>query len=168
MILNNWHEKVLKKHKKEVVYSAIISIIIAVLFSLWHYSSGEVFQWIEFHPISAPSLFSRAIYSALTFISVGALLYTLGFYKLLHDLIVKTLGNWRLYKKIKEFIWTFLILFMMFKFIPWVVDFLNAIISFFYNIWILLLYLFPSLIIFTIPFLIILFVILIKEKSNIL
>ena len=148
----DWYEKVFEKNKKEVIRSAIISIIVALAFSLWYFTSGGSFEWKEINPVSVPSLFSGSLYSALVFITLGAFLYWIRFYKLLHSLIVRMLGNRELYRGIKRFIWISLILAMYFWVVPTVVDLLNATISFFYNVTVLTLYLFPPFGIFLIVF----------------
>lgn len=55
------------------------------------------------------------------------------------------MDDWRLYKDTKKFIWGALILFMYFWVVPKVVGLLNAVISFFYNLFGLILYLLPPL-----------------------
>ena len=96
-------------------------------------------------PISEPSLFNRVLYSALVFVTFGAFLYWVKFYQFLYHIIVKGLGDRQLYRSIKGLIWGSLVLVMYFWVVPKVVAVLNIIISFFYNILNLILYLFPPL-----------------------
>jgi len=139
-----WYKKVLKKHKNEIVSSATFLIIFSFALLIWNFGLGRGFTWHKIEPITAPDFFNRAFYSALVFVSIGALLYALKFYKFLHFLIVRQLRNWRLYNDIKKFIWLLLIL-GMYGIFSKIVDFLNNIISFFYNIFGLILYALPPL-----------------------
>lgn len=136
-----WYKKVLKENKKEVVSSAAFAVVFALATLLWHFALGKSFQWETISPIEAPSLFIRALYSALVFVTFGAFLYWIRFYQFLYHLI----SDRQLYRGIKGLIWGSLILFMYFWVVPAVVDVLNVIISFFYNILNLILYLFPPL-----------------------
>lgn len=149
-----WYKKVLKENKKEIASSAAFAIVFALAILLWHFAFGKSFQWETISPIDAPSIFSRALYSALVFVTFGAFLYWIKFYQLLYHLI----SDRQLYRGIKGLIWGFLILAMYFWVVPTVVEILNAIISFFYNILNLILYLFPplgiSLIVFSIGYII--------------
>ncbi len=154
----SWHEKVLAKNKKEIVSAAIYAIIFALVFLIWQFVSGKSFQWAEISPISMPDLLSRVLYSALVYVTLGAFLYWIKFYQFLHFILVGILGDWKLYKDTKGLIWFSLILAMYFWVVPKFVDLSNAIISFFYNILNLILYLFPplgiSLIVFSIGYII--------------
>lgn len=149
-----WYKKVLKENKKEVMSSAAFAVVLALAILLWHFAFGKTFQWESISPIEAPSLFSRLLYSALVFVTFGAFLYWIRFYQLLYHII----SDRQLYRGIKGLIWGSLILVMYFWVVPTVVEILNAIISFFYNILNLLLYLFPplgiSLIVFSIGYII--------------
>ena len=72
------------------------------------------------------------------------MLYALGFYQKLHDIVVKEFGAWRLYKDIKKLVWSVLMAFT-YWILPKIVHVLNAIVSFVYNILTLALYLSPAL-----------------------
>ena len=149
-----WYKHTLTKYRKEIISSAILSILFSVTLLLWHYGLGKSFVWTKIEPISAPGLLERGFYSAITYLTIGAFLYWIRFYQFLHGVIVGIFGDWRLYKDIKGFIWGGLILVSYFWVIPRIVDFLNAIISFFYNIFGLILYSLPALgvtLIFSIP-----------------
>lgn len=140
-----WYKHILTKYRKETIYSAILSVLFSITILLWHYWLGKSFVWTKIEPISAPDIFERYFYSAFVYVTLGALLYWLRFYQLLHGIIVGVFGDWRLYKDIKGFIWGGLILVSYFWVIPRIVDYLNAIISFFYNIFGLILYSLPAL-----------------------
>lgn len=139
-----WYKKALKRYKKEIVSSATFLIIFALALLLWNFWLGKSFVWHRIEPISAPNFFDKAFYSALVFVTVGALLYVIGFYRFLHFLIVRQLRSWSLYKDIKKFIWLLLIL-GMYGIFSKIVDLLNNIISFLYNIFGLILYTLPPL-----------------------
>lgn len=140
-----WYIHTLTKYRKEIISSAVVSVLFSITLLLWHYGLGKSFVWTKIEPISAPDLFERYFYSAFVFVTLGAFLYFIRFYQFLHGIVVVIFGDWRLYKDIKGFIWGGLILVSYFWVIPRIVDFLNAIISFFYNVLGLILYSLPSL-----------------------
>lgn len=151
-----WYEKTITENKAKIVSLGIFAIISSLVILLWRFGVGKTFQWETISPISQPEIFNRLFYSALVFITIGAFLYWLRFYQLLYRLIVKALGDWQLYNSIKKILWGSLMLLMYFWIVPKVVDLLNSIISFLYNILNLILYLFPpmgaSLIIFSVGY----------------
>ena len=141
----SWHKKVLAKNKKDIITKTMFIIVFALATLLWHFVLGKNFEWQEISPIPEPSIFICCFYSALVFVTFGAFLYKIKFYKSLHFLTVRILGDWKLYKDTKKFIWTLLILIMYFFIVPKIIDFLNTIISIAYNLLSLVLYLFPLL-----------------------
>ncbi len=153
-----WYRKVIKENGKGIASSAAFAVIFALAILLWHFAFGKSFQWEAISPIEEPSIFNRVLYSALVFVTFGAFLYWIRFYQFLHHIVVRGLRDRQLYNGIKGLIWGSLILVMYFWVIPKVVELLNAIISFFYNILNLALYLFPplgvSLIVFSISYII--------------
>lgn len=146
-----WHEKILKEKGKELFSSSASLLAFALALSLWRFAFGKSFEWQNIEPIDLPTIPVRAFYSALTFGTSGALLYFSGFYKKLHDVVVKEFGAWKLYKGIKKVIWLALMGFTYWV-LPKIVHVLNAIISFIYNILTLTLYLSPALGVATIVF----------------
>jgi len=144
-----WYKKVLKENKKEISYSAALSFVISLGYLLWSHWHGVSFEWRSINPIDQPSIFVRAFYSALAFALPGYLLYIAGFYKYLHKVIVRGLRDKQLYRGIKALIWICLML-LMYEVFKVVVDILNMVISFFYNIFNLILYLSPTIGIFAI------------------
>jgi len=140
-----WYKHTLTKYKKEIIFSAILSVLFSITLLLWHFGLGKSYVWTKIEPISAPGLFERYFYSAFVFVTLGAFLYFIRFYQFLHGIIVGVFDDWRLYKDVKGFIWVGLILTSYFWVIPRIVDFLNSVISFFYNVFGLLLYSLPSL-----------------------
>jgi len=139
-----WYKKVLKKYKKEIVKSTVSSIVVTLMFSFWYFTSGNSFKWETISPISQPSIFARYFYSAFAFITVGAFLYyVVRLWKGLYIIFGKILGNYPLYEFVKWIVWTLLILITYFYIVPTVVNILNVVISFIYNMSILMLYLYP-------------------------
>jgi len=140
-----WYKKVLVENKKKIITSAIISIVITLAFSVWYFITGKGFEWRTISPISQPSLLHRYFYSAFVFVTIGAFLYyVVKLWKFLYFIFVTILRSWELYRLVKWVLWTSLILATYFYIFPAIVNILNAVISFFYNIAILLLYLAPS------------------------
>lgn len=140
----SWYKKALIKYKKELIQSTVISLLISFLFSLWYFASGKSFEWQSIAPISQPSIFIRYLYSAFTFVTIGAFLYyVIELWKGLHFIFVTVLGSWKLYNSVKWLVWTALILITYFYIVPTVVKILNTVISFFFNIAMFLFYLFP-------------------------
>jgi hypothetical protein len=105
---NIWYKNILLKNAKEILSSSITYVILALVLLLWHFALGIKFQCQSISPLSAPSIFVRVFYSAFTFCTLGLLLYVLNFYKILHDIVVKAFGMWRLYNFIKAVLWAFL------------------------------------------------------------
>lgn len=148
----SWYKHTLKKYGKEILSGAIFTVVCTLAFLLWIFVMGKTFAWTDISPIEQPSIFIRIFYSALTFITLGAFLYKVGFYKALYQI----LGDWRSFKEAKSIIWVLLMGTMFFVIVPLVVDLLNSIISIGYNVFALILYAFPpvgiSLIIFALYF----------------
>jgi hypothetical protein len=134
-----WYQKTLKKYGKEILSGAIFSIICTLAFLLWIYGVGKTFTWTDISPIDPPSIFVRIFYSALTFVTLGAFLYKIGFYKALYQI----LDDWRSFKEAKAIIWVLLMGTMFFVIVPLVVNILNGILSIGYNLFALALYAFP-------------------------
>lgn len=143
MRANDWYKKVILKSTKEIVSSGASYLILALVFLLWHFALGIKFQWQNISPLSEPSIFIRLFYSAFTFCTIGLFLYAIKFYKVLHDVVVKTLGMWELYNFIKAVLWAFLMYISYAYLVPWLFNVLNASISILFNIANLVLYALP-------------------------
>lgn len=139
----SWYKKVLKENKKEIVSSTLFAVVFGLTVLLWHFAFGKSFKWETISPISEPSFFNRAFYSALVFLTLGAFLYWIKLYQFLYYLAVRILDDKQLYRIIKGLIWGSLILIMYFWIVPEVVELMNTVLSFFYNILNIILYLFP-------------------------
>lgn len=142
---NIWYKKVIVDNKNKIISSTVFAVVFALAILLWHFALGKSFQWENISPIPKPSIFIESLYSALVFVTLGAFLYWIKFYQFLYHITVRIFGDWQLYQDIKRFIWGTLILVMYFWIVPKVIELLNAIISFFFNIINLILYIFPPL-----------------------
>ncbi len=91
--------------------------------------------------VPEPSIFSRLLYSALTFVTLGALLYRLKFYQMLYRIS----GDWRSFQEAKKIVWIALVGLMFFIIVPTTVNLMNHVLSFGYNVLNLLFYLCPPL-----------------------
>lgn len=133
----------LLKNAKEIVSDGTTYAILALVLLLWHFALGIKFEWQHIAPLSEPSVFVRAFYSAFTFCTLGLLLYVLRFYKVLHDIVVKAFGMWELYNLIKALVWLLLMYISYAYLVPWLFNILNASASFLFNIANLVLYAIP-------------------------
>jgi len=138
-----WHKKAILKELKEAVSSGAFYIAFVVGLLLWHFGFGKSFEWVEIEPISTP--FWYTFYSALVFVGPGAyLFYFTDFYKDLKSFFVRTLGAPNLHKGIKGVVWLSMAV-VIFLVVKTVVEWLNTILSFFYNVLGLILYFCPPL-----------------------
>lgn len=142
---NNWHKKVLLKNAKEVVGSATTYMILAFVLLLWYFALGIKFEWQTISPLSAPSIFVRVFYSAFTFCTIGLFLYAIKFYKVLHDIVVKTFGMWRIYNLIKAVLWISLMYISYAYLVPCLFNALNASALILFNTASLVLYALPPI-----------------------
>jgi hypothetical protein len=139
-----WYRKVLLKYKIEAVTSAVFVLVVAIVTLVWLYATGSSFEWKTISPIPEPNILVRLLYSALVYVTLGRILYILGFYQALHAFVVGGLGDWGLYNDMKKLLWLVLMGVMFFWIIPFVVYVLNTTISFFYNVLNFVLYLLPG------------------------
>ena len=140
----SWYKKVITKNIKGITTSAVFVLVFSLSIMLWHFVFGKHFQWIEIEPIEKPPFWPPSFYSALSFVTFGAFLYFVKFYRLLYFLVVKLLGEWGLYIRIKKVLWIFLT-FLTYNVAVKVIDFLNMAISFVYNVVGAVLYAIPPL-----------------------
>ncbi len=140
---NDWYKKVLLKNAKEVVSNGTTYAILALVLLLWHFALGIKFEWQPISPLSEPSIFVRAFYSAFTFCTLGLFLYVIKFYKVLHDIVVKAFGMWGLYNLIKAVLWLFLMYISYAYLVPWLFNVLNTSASILFNVANFVLYALP-------------------------
>lgn len=142
----SWYNDTLTKYGKEIKQSTIASFVLSLVFLIYTYSAGHTFSWQEINPIEQPTIFARYFYSAFTFVTIGAFLYyVVKLWKGLHFILVKVLGSWELYNGIKAIVWLGLVAVTYFYIVPAIVGIMNAVLSFFYNIFNLILYLSSTL-----------------------
>jgi hypothetical protein len=141
-----WYKKILEGHGREALHSAIVSVAITIAFSFWYFASGKSFEWHSISPIPQPGFFASEFYGAFAFVTIGAFLYyVVKLWKGIYFVCVEIFGSRKLYRDIKAVVWVVLVLITQFYIVPTVIDWANAILSFFYNMWFLFLYTFPPL-----------------------
>ena len=96
-----WYKREIKKFVNETVNTTVFALVFLFSLSLWHFALGQEYQWQAITPVPEPSVFSRLLYSALTFVTLGALLYKLKFYQMLYQIS----GDWRAFQDAKKIVW---------------------------------------------------------------
>jgi len=163
VIKRSWHKDVLIKNAKEVFSSAVPYTIFVLVILLWRFALGMKFSWVHVSPLSEPEFFYRSFYSAFTFATLGLLLYLSGFYKLLHDIVVKGFGLWGLYNFIKAVVWLFL-MFLSYQYVvPALFSVLNTSATILYNFAQVVLYVLPPV---GISLILVIIYILIKKHAK--
>ncbi len=137
---NQWYKKILLDNVKKIVSSATTYIVFALVFLVWHFILGIKFQWQDIVPLSQPTIFIRAFYSAFVFVTLGRLLYFIHFYEVLSDILAE---QFKLYISIKSIIWMVLMYVSYQYIIPWIFSILNTGISVLFNLANLILYIIP-------------------------
>lgn len=145
-IKNEWYNKNLKKYFSKNVEKWIAWTLWVLIVFFWNYFSWDTWKWENLEPIKV-TIITYWVSSAITFVTTWALFYYLRIYQFLHILFVRWLWLKKLYKDIKYFIWGALNLFTIFIFVPIIITFINIICTILYNLYTLLVYLFPSFII---------------------
>lgn len=136
-----WHKREIKKFVNETFNTTVFALIFLFSLSVWHFFLGQDYQWQPITPISEPSIFNRLLYSALTFVTLGALLYKLKFYRFLYQIS----GDWKSFQEAKKLVWIVLVGLMFFIIVPTTVNIMNHVLSFGYNILNLMFYLCPPI-----------------------
>ena len=160
-----WYKKVIAENKKEIIRGAITSLAITFTFSIWYFFSHQAFEWTNYNFVSKPTLSLRLL-SGLVFVSLGHLFYKLKVYYVLYFILVVLLKIKTFYNKLKKIIWYSLMFITGFFIVPWVINIINVILSFFYNLWLLILYILPPLGIFLVIFLVIIWLLSKKNGSK--
>lgn len=135
-VKDKWYQKVLTDYFKQTLVVVVLTSLVFFILAVIQLSKGSSFVWSNIIPLEQPDFFERAIYSALTFVTLGAFLYFIRVYQLLSMLFG---SNREGYKSAKAIIWFGLLIFMYKVIVPVVVNILNFIISFVYNLALLLL-----------------------------
>lgn len=140
-IKKSWYIRVLCSYSYKTVAAVGLIMPILLVTSVIQLANGASFEWKNIAPIEAPDFWTRILYSALTYVSLGAALYYVGFYKFLSMIFGR---DRRGYREAKSRIWGLLMLVMFIFIVPSVVDILNGALSFIYNV--LLLFVYVSLV----------------------
>ena len=130
----NWREKIFKKHLKETLFTSIFSTILILMIIIGNQFFWWSFQWQEIDPIDMPPIWIRGVLSFFAFYTLGKLLFEAYFYKILYEVMKFFGSSYREYERTKKKIWYMLMFVTAFVVIPWIIDVLNSILSFFFNI----------------------------------
>lgn len=130
---SNWHIKALRKYSGEILKSSLTYLLILLLLLVWNFILDINFEWHSIKPFTPPSVFHRVFYSAFIFWTFGRALYYMGFYKLLHDVLVKAIGMRELYDGIKAVIWVGMIIGSYLYVVPWLFKIFNSVASVLFN-----------------------------------
>jgi hypothetical protein len=152
--MKRYHKELRKYIQEESSKLSIILIIVLIStiglqLLIWQNN----FIRIDIEPISVDWIFSRLLYSALTYVTLGAFLYAVWFYKILYKIFWKLFNYW-VYKQIKKIIRVVLLALMFFVIVPFIADLLNTSLSRWYNSLRYISYISPGLWIWLIIFLI--------------
>lgn len=126
------------------VLSGALVLVFCSFISAQIFLFNNTFIWTHIEPLS-PLPWIRILFSAITFVTIGAVLFALRFYQLLSFIFHTILHDHEGYVAAKAIIWFALNYFIYFYVQPIVIKFLNEIISFIYNFITLLLYVSPAL-----------------------
>ena len=118
--------------EEQLKLSIILMCVLVTTVVLQIFIQQNEFLRIKIQPIDTSWIFSRLVYSALTFVTLGALLYKLKFYKLLYETVWR-LFWYKIYEKVKYVVRWVLIAFMYIKVVPYITNILNQTISIAYN-----------------------------------
>ncbi len=134
-----WHRQEISKFLSETMNTTVFASLSLLAVSVWHFMLGQDYQWQSITLISEPSIFERVVYSALTFVTLGAFLYKIKFYQVLYAVN----GDWQSFKDAKKIVWIILMGLMYFIIVPTTVSIINHVLSFGYNLLNFVVYLFP-------------------------
>lgn len=139
--MTRWYSKVLSSTcRKELVVGGLIFITLTVL-SVVQLTNGEPFAWRQIEPFSTPDFWHRIFWGALTFVTLGAVLYKIYFYKLLSMIFGSDRSG---YRQIKRIIWLGL-MYVNYQIFPVVIDIANSIASIVFNGLVFAVYISPYL-----------------------
>lgn len=139
-----WHREVLKKKFKETKYQFLFLGVFFLMTMIWNYFIGQPLEWRWIEIVSQPTIPYRLLYSAAVYVTIGSVLYKVGFYKALCDFVYGILGSYDLYVRIKKVIWLSLLALMYFIIIPFAFFLINMLSSLAYNTLALMLFISPG------------------------
>lgn len=134
-----WHKKAIAEGNKKILVSGAIAGCFFLVLAVWMYATGKTFSWQSIEVLSPLPPWAK-LWSGLTFSTTGFVLFHLGFYKALYRMI----PFYPLYSLVKAVIWILLTL-LTYWFFDFIFKAINAVCSFFYNIWQMLVFVAPAL-----------------------
>jgi hypothetical protein len=136
-----WYKKALSTtYHKEFVAGGLVFVTLFVL-SIIQLVNGEPFVWKHIEPFSTPDLWNRIFWSALTFVTLGAVLYRIYFYKILSMIFGSDRSS---YRQMKRIIW-FGLMYVNYQIFPAVVDTANFTTAILFNSLVYIVYISPFL-----------------------
>lgn len=140
-----WYSRVLREYIQtnagQLTITALVLLIAAIAGQLLYFGHG--FEWTTVTPFS-PLPWMRNVFSAITFLTLGWLLYHALFYKSLYFVMVRVMRlSYRDYVAVKEGVWACL-MYASYKLQIIVVHWLNEVASFAYNGVLFIVSLWPS------------------------
>lgn len=137
-----WYQERLKENGRKIFVSAITLTVFVVSTLLWSYFSGESFVWTKYEPLSYPTIGSVGFYSALAFRTLGAVLFSGGFYLFLY----KISGSRREFNRNKRDVWKMVVIatFGLTVLVFWII---NSVLSVIFNLIMFIVFLLPPVLI---------------------
>lgn len=129
----DWYKKELLTFLKIYKYEIFISSLLWLVSLTLYFYFIESHEWLNYTPIPEPTL-TIQVMSALGFVWLWRVLYKVGFYYILHFFVVRVWNDIQSYKDIKQWIWGGVCLITGFVIVPFIIDIMNSILSFLYNI----------------------------------
>lgn len=134
-----WHMIAISEGYKKMFVSGAIACCFFVVLGTWMFATGKTFTWQSIEVLSPLPPWAK-LWSGLTFSTTGFMLFHLGFYKTLYNMI----PFYPLYSLVKAIIWLFLTL-LTYWFFDFVFRAVNVACSFFYNVWQMVMFVAPAL-----------------------
>jgi hypothetical protein len=134
-----WHKKAIIEGRKKTLISGAIAGCFFVVLGVWMFATGKTFTWQSIEVLSPLPPWAK-LWSGLTFSTTGFLLFHLGFYKALYNMI----PFYPLYSLVKAIIWLLLTL-LTYWFFDFIFKAVNVACSFFFNVWQLIVFVAPAL-----------------------
>lgn len=136
-----WYKKTLScTYRKELIVGSLVFVALFVL-SIIQLVNSEPFTWRRIELFSTPDFWNRIFWSALTFVTLGAVLYRIYFYKILSMMFGSDRSG---YRQMKRIIW-FGLMYVNFQIFPAVIDAANFIASILFNSLVYIAYISPYL-----------------------
>jgi len=144
-----WYKKHIAKPLKNTYIWVLFPILLCLSVLWWRFWFNYVYQWAHINPLSQPDISEGVFYGRLVFYTFWSLLYGAWVYRLLYAIF----WNSNAYRQIKAVIWIVLTV-IMYNIVTFLVNLINNIASFWYNIIGIIKYLAPPFLIALITFII--------------